>query len=200
LNLNGVILYGPPASGKDTVSRELIKLDSRYELYRKLKSGSGNMSGYRRAEHTDLDRLRRNDLILYANERYGNTYAVDLPELEAIGKRNRVPIIHMGQVEGVVSLRKHSTHWTTALLWCDRATARQRSLERGNSDVSARVAAWDESLIELKNWQDETFDTLIDTDKVSPRSAAQVIHSRNLSVDPRPSIRVLDALKLMGGA
>ncbi|MGH2941284.1 MAG: hypothetical protein ACRDLN_00705 [Solirubrobacteraceae bacterium] len=45
----GVALYGPPASGKDTITRALTELDARYVHYLRLKAGSGRSDGTVRA-------------------------------------------------------------------------------------------------------------------------------------------------------
>ena len=37
----GVILYGPPAAGKDTVTRELTTLEGEVHLFSRVKAGSG---------------------------------------------------------------------------------------------------------------------------------------------------------------
>lgn len=42
-----VMLYGPPAAGKDTVTEALIRLDRSYRLYQRLKVGAGRTDGYR---------------------------------------------------------------------------------------------------------------------------------------------------------
>ncbi|MEV3922592.1 hypothetical protein [Actinomadura coerulea] len=55
----GVILYGPPTSGKDTTTAALTRQDERYVLLRKLKYGTGRSSGYRQVTRAELDDLRR---------------------------------------------------------------------------------------------------------------------------------------------
>jgi hypothetical protein len=44
-----VILYGPPAAGKGTVTKALTRLDNSYWLYQSLKVGPGRTAGYRMA-------------------------------------------------------------------------------------------------------------------------------------------------------
>lgn len=41
MNAAGVILYGPPGAGKDTVTAELVQQDPSYALFERLKAGPG---------------------------------------------------------------------------------------------------------------------------------------------------------------
>ncbi len=56
---SGVILYGPPSAGKDTVSAELSHLNPAFTLFQRLKAGPGRTTGYRL---TTADHI--NDLAL----------------------------------------------------------------------------------------------------------------------------------------
>jgi guanylate kinase len=82
-----VVLYGPPASGKNVITEALSQSSPRYILFEKFKVGAGRQAGYRLTTTADIDRMRGLGLILYANERYGNTYAVDRPSLDALFAR-----------------------------------------------------------------------------------------------------------------
>lgn len=140
----GVVLYGPPASGKDTVTRELVALDSRFQLFRRLKSGAGRTEGYRLV---DAARMRSvSDDLVWTNERYGAVYAVDragLAEAFSAG----VPVVHLGQPEAVraVCHAVDGVRWLVVALWCDRVTADERLRGRGSVDVAERLAAWDQT-------------------------------------------------------
>ena len=61
------------------MSATLIAVDARYVLFERLKAGSGRMHGYRPATRAQLDALDTDGMLLYANRRYGNTYAIDRP-------------------------------------------------------------------------------------------------------------------------
>jgi guanylate kinase len=111
----GVILYGPPASGKDTVTAALTQLDSAYALFEKLKVGHGRTGGYRPTSKAALNRLRRLGAIDYENERFGNVYAVDRPALDAAFADGTVPVVHMGQIAGVRALRAYPAEWLSVL-------------------------------------------------------------------------------------
>jgi guanylate kinase len=172
-----IVLYGPPASGKDTVTAELVRLDARYAPFQRLKVGRGNPAGYRLGTLNDLARLRAESAVLYENERYGNTYLVDVPELAWLLDAGRTPIVHMGQVAGVRSVVRYPARWTAVLLWCSRHTTAERAQARGSGDVDARLAAWDETVVDLEGGRDVDFTGRIDTDIVQPATAAAMIHS-----------------------
>src|SRR5690348_7119604 len=96
----GVILYGPPASGKDTITTALSELDSKYAQFARLKVGSGKSAGYRMGTAEQLRELEAAGDVVYANARYGNTYAIDRPGVDAAFAAG-VPVVHLGQVDGI---------------------------------------------------------------------------------------------------
>src|SRR4051812_35553704 len=99
MTYDGVILYGPPASGKDTVTTELCKLSDAYAYFDKLKAGEeGRTAGYRMVSEERLADLRKRGLILHEVTRYGATYAVDSIGLDKLLEDDRIPIVHMGQI------------------------------------------------------------------------------------------------------
>ncbi len=96
------VLSGSPASGKDAITEALSQSSPRYVHFEKFKAGAGRQAGSRLTTTADIDRMRGLGLILHANERYGNPYAVDRPSLDALFAQDLVPILHMGHVLGVV--------------------------------------------------------------------------------------------------
>jgi len=174
----GVILYGPPASGKDTITGELARIDPVYAHFRKLKVGGGRSKGYRLISADEANELRRRGLVLYENERYGNRYIVDRPSLDALFAAGRVPIVHMGQVAGVHALRRYPATWLSVLLWCPREITEQRARSRGSGDVSARLTVWDETTLDIEQHGKAAFTFRIDTDRHTASEAARLIHAR----------------------
>lgn len=140
----GVILYGPPASGKDTVTAALIALDPRFALFSRLKCGDGRTAGYRVVDRGTLDALVLADDIVWSNEQYGATYAVDRPEL-VNQLRQGTPVVHLGQVAAVdaVVAATPETSWLVVGLWCPRDVATDRLERRGSGDALRRLAVWD---------------------------------------------------------
>jgi guanylate kinase len=170
-----VILYGPPASGKDTVTRALARLNPRYALFPRLKIGSGNTSGYRMASPGDLAMLREDGQVLYQNDRYGSTYVIDSPHMAAMLGAGQIPVVHLGQVEGIRAVRGYPADWITVALWCARSTTARRARARGSADIDARLAAWDETLEDLRQADNADFLARLDTDTLEPGDAAKAI-------------------------
>jgi guanylate kinase len=153
----------------------LSDLDAGYEYFPRLKAGPGRQDGYRMTTDARLDRLRLDDEVIWENLRYGSRYVIDRTHLLARLGSGRIPIIHLGQPDGVAALIRDprlAARWTVAALWCPRAVAERRLIDRGSPDLSARLEAWDETppLPEA--------DLTIDTSQTSPSDAARLIQDR----------------------
>lgn len=146
--MQGVILYGPPASGKDTITQALQAIDPGYALFPRLKVGPGRTAGYRMTTEDQLELLRRAGDIVWANHRYGATYVVDRPSLLRCLGEHRT-ILHLGQVAGVKAVIQSTPNfgWLAVSLWCSRQIASERLAERGSRgiDLKQRLDAWDET-------------------------------------------------------
>ncbi|WP_241255529.1 guanylate kinase [Candidatus Protofrankia californiensis] len=181
---DAIVLCGPPAAGKDTVTSALTAVDDRYVHFDRLKAGSGKSVGYRRTSAGDLAQLHDRHLIVYANERYGNIYAIDSPRLDEIIIAGRVPVVHLGQVAGITALRTgYPARWLTILLWCPRDITRARLHERGSSDLEERLRVWDETQADLAAAEPGTFTMVLRTDQRTPTATAHLIHHA-LTGDP----------------
>ncbi|MFB7852410.1 guanylate kinase [Streptomyces sp. NPDC056053] len=171
----GVILYGPPASGKDTVTTALSDLDPRYAQFARLKVGTGKSAGYRRGTAEQLHELEAAGDIVYANSRYGNTYIIDKPGLDAAFAAG-VPVVHLGQVDGIRALIDgYPAAWSVVLLWCPREVTEQRSAGRGDGDTAARLVAWDATREDLDAHPGMVWDLMVDTTVSAPQDAARLI-------------------------
>jgi guanylate kinase len=183
VNDSAIILYGPPAAGKDTVTTALSHLDARYVGFGKLKLAAehGDQTNYRIIGSEALARLRHDGMVIYENARYGNRYIVDKPGLSAAFAAGHIPVVHMGQVAGVRALQAYPARWLPVLLWCPRHVSGERAHRRGSPDVAARLTAWDETLHDLDNAAPDDFALRVDTDRHEPHEAAQLIHAALLA-------------------
>lgn len=179
----GVILFGPPASGKDTITAELTRHDDRFALLTKLKAGTGRAAGYRLISHEDLTALRVAGRLVVETHRYGNRYAIDRSDLNTLTQAGRIPIVHMGNTADLQQLRSTvPLKWTTVLLWIPREVCAERSRQRGDSNRSARLEAWEEMAAGLwTSGQAPAFDLTVRTDQAEPAEVArQVIETLKL--------------------
>jgi guanylate kinase len=171
----GVILYGPPASGKDTVTAALTELNSKYAQFMRLKVGTGKAAGYRMGTVEQLHELKTTGNVIYANARYGNTYVIDRPGVDAAFAAG-VPVVHLGQVDGIRALAEgYPADWLVVLLWCPREVTAQRSAGRGDGDTAARLAAWDATREDLDEHPGTTWDLTVDTTASAPQDAARLV-------------------------
>ncbi|RAY15939.1 guanylate kinase [Actinomadura craniellae] len=174
--MRGVILYGPPAAGKDTLTAALGGVRAEYRPVVKVKVGSGNDRGYRMATARELAELRRDGRIVQQHSRYGNTYAVDRVEVEGVWAAGGIPVLHTGRLADLRTLRGGlAAPFLSVLLWCDRDTTARRSAGRGDADTGWRLSVWDETAAELARSGPGDFDLAIRTDRTAPGHAARLI-------------------------
>lgn len=167
-----VILYGPPAAGKDTVTTALTSIDDSYQLYRRLKVGAGRTDSYRMTTLSHVNTLRRAGAVAWETRRYGALYIVDRPSLAEM-LTNRIPVVHLGQAEAVKAVTYALvTQWLTVWLWCPRDIAARRIARRATGDAAARLQAWDET----PPLPDA--DITVNTAETHPAEAAAAIHNR----------------------
>lgn len=140
-----IVLYGPPAVGKDTITEALATLDSAYRLFPLLKAGLGRNHGYRRIPLHEMGALASSgDLILRWN-RYGNTYAVDRTELES-ALIAYIPVLHFAEKYHIETLLSATptADWFVVELTCPRPIAAERLAARNPADVEQRLALFDQ--------------------------------------------------------
>ncbi|MEW9527370.1 guanylate kinase [Microbispora sp. NPDC049125] len=196
----GIVLYGPPAAGKNTVTAALHRIDPRFRLLPKLKAGTGRTDGYEFVTAERLDELRRAGRLLLETHRYGNVYAVDRQHIEDMTDAGGVPVAHMGNIADLRRLIGRTPDaWLRVLLWVPRQVTERRSKERGDADTAERLQAWDETLVDLTAHTDEGFFHLrIDTDGLNAEAAAREISEAFRSLTRAAAPHTVDHREEMG--
>jgi guanylate kinase len=174
--MRGIVLYGPPASGKSTTTVALSQLDPRFTLVRKLKAGNQRGTEYDFVTVEELARLRAAGRLLLETCRYGNTYAIDRHQIDGLVSAGQAPIVHLGAIADIRRLTE-TAEWLVVLLWTPRAVCEQRSRQRLDIDTPKRLAAWDETLADLHAHREIAFPHRFRTDLMTPREVAHQIAS-----------------------
>lgn len=182
----GILLYGPPAAGKDTITEALTELDTQYVPFTRLKIGNGKTDGYRMGTPEQLAELEARGDVIYRNDRYGNIYVVDRPGLEQAMEGDKTTVVHLGQMAGMEQVTAlFPARWVRVLLWCSKETTAQRSPQRGDTDTAARLAAWDATQADLAAHPQAQWELRMDTEATGPRQAAQRINDIVRTTSPR---------------
>lgn len=172
----GLILFGPPAAGKDTITRELMTRNARYVHYQRLKVGPGRTHGYQMTTNAELAARRARGSLMYENHRYQATYAVDRVDLIAIADHGQVPVLHLGQIEGIAAtVADEAIQWLVVALWCSREQTAQRLVARGDHRINERLSAWDSTLVDVRAAEPAIFHLALNTIAISAERAAEVI-------------------------
>ncbi|MCT6735439.1 ATP-binding protein [Rhodococcus qingshengii] len=142
-----LLLYGPPGSGKDTITAALTRLNPAYQLAERLKAGPGRTHGYRMTTIETIDALTARGDVLWRNDRYSSTYATDRPHLDQMLADHQIPVLHLGQADAIpaVTTAAPDISWTVVELWCPRDIMIERVTARGTGDVDERIAAYDQT-------------------------------------------------------
>ncbi|MFJ9967330.1 ATP-binding protein [Streptomyces avermitilis] len=181
---SGVILYGPPGSGKDAITGELSHLRPEFALFQRLKAGSGRTTGYRLTAPEHIEELAQAGEVLYRNSRYDAEYAIDRGQVSTLVDSGHIPVLHMGQVVGARAVATFPISWVRVLLWCPEEVTRQRCQGRGDKDLEARLKVWHETRQDLLDHAAEPWSLVIRTDNVSAAQAARTINEARLASAP----------------
>lgn len=169
--MKGLVLIGPPAAGKDTIT-DIVEQRSNLRLLKKAKAGSGRSAGYRLVSMEEFDECVARGEMVSTVERYGNRYGVMRADVAAIQQAGDIPVIHTASVEEALTLAADGM--ALCLIWCSRSESADRLRHRDQSTVDERLAVWDQLQDDLDVIA-KHLDLVIDTTDQSASAVASTI-------------------------
>jgi guanylate kinase len=170
----GLVLYGPPAVGKSTVTSTLNRLDRRFKLFPIVKAGPGRSAGYTLVTAARFAAAAAAGDFIASWSRYGARYALSAPSLTLFARTGRIPVVHLGAVDILRAVTSVPTfRWTVIQLWATRDVCKRRARERQTADLPARLAAYDSTT----RLTDDQAHLTLETDDLAPARAARIIRA-----------------------
>ena len=166
-----ILLCGPPASGKDTITTLLARKNNIFRHFRKHRvppreNGKNNPPSYIRVSIDEyLTMIRDNEFVQF-HQRYGRFYGVSRKTLEKHLRDGQIPIIHTGKVYDLMELdASFGNNSAKILLWESKENIRERLKLRHPGDpreIQRRLQSYDDEISSLSKINlEKIFDIVI---------------------------------------
>jgi guanylate kinase len=182
-----LLISGSPASGKDTITKEIIKNDNRFSHFKKHKINNGGKldSSYILVSQQEFKDIEISGGFLQYHYRYDRGYGVSYDELNKLWNNNKIPIIHVGKYENIHSFFniKKTQIISILLLTCEQETKNriQKRHKNDADEISRRMLAYHEERHELSELIELgielKFDLIIENSYKSPENVSNLILS-----------------------
>ncbi len=177
----GILLAGPPASGKRTVALALSSLRRGYAHVSALTTATQPVLSAVPTSQRYLDDLSSWAQLFYEFRVEGARYVYDRERLDRLRGQGRLPVVCVEDIDALSAFERESGDWLPVLVWCPREHARDRlTLRRAISERSAIITRswtrrWDQSFKEL--YQDgQRFTMTLRTDRSDAVEIARIVH------------------------
>jgi hypothetical protein len=174
----GVVLAGPPASGRRTTAFALTSLRRSYAHYPALTPARQALVDAAQATRRQLDELRSWAQLFAESTCDGVGYAYDRERLNKLRDQGRIPVACVDDVDVLRAFEQEADDWLPVLLWCPREEAERRLADARDvhaTPVSAWLRRWDRSTKKLLR-EPLRFPLSIRTDRMDPVHVAQIVH------------------------
>ncbi len=167
-----ILLCGPPASGKDSITEAICKIDEGFYHFKKHRAINGktymHRNNYIDITKDEFKKMIENDEFIQYHERYNRYYGISKKAMADGISKNLNMIIHTGRIENLQELKKKINENTISiLLWAPMDILRQRLVKRhhnNENEISRRLIAAQEEFIDLTKIDlKKSFDAIIKT-------------------------------------
>jgi hypothetical protein len=192
---DGIVLAGPPASGKRTTTFALTSLRRSYAPFPALTVARQPSIHAEQTTRQHLDELRAWAQIFHEFTVEGTSYAFDRERLSKLREQGRIPVACVDDADALQAFEHESSDWLQILLWCPREAAERRltsgwpAREEHEAPGRPSMRRWDRS---SKGLQRDTrrFTLTIRSDRLDAVQVAQIVHLAAMAVEAaRPAVR-----------
>ena len=180
----GILLAGPPASGKRTVAFALTSLRRSYARVPALTTATDPPVDAEPAARAHLDELRSWAQVLHEFTVDGSGYLYDRERPAGLREQGRLPVVCVEDADAPAAFRRESAGWLPVLLWCPAPEARARAGRglRGPVD-RGWTRRWERSSTALLGAATH-FTLTLRTDRLDAVDAARIIHAAAQATAP----------------
>jgi guanylate kinase len=168
----GILIAGPPASGKRTLTFALTSMRRSYAPFRALSAALHPTIAAERSTERHLDELKAWAQVFHEFTEDGMRYVFDHGRLNKLREHGRIPVATVCDTAGMLAFEREADDWLPILLWCPREVAEQREPALAQP---ARRRRWDRSLHRLTRHL-ARFALVIRSDRWDAIGTAQLVH------------------------
>lgn len=177
-----ILISGTPASGKDTITEQLInEYPGTYVHFKKHRASSPKQikETYYNVNISKFKNMIKQDEFVQYHERYNRYYGISKNVLADYINQGLKPIIHTGKLENVTTIDTNVNYSTIKiLLWTTIDIVKERLMFRHKNnpdEINKRLEAAKEEMKELKiNGNLDIFDLIIENNDLY--YTAKLIH------------------------
>jgi hypothetical protein len=189
----GIVLAGPPASGKRTAAFALTSLRRSYAPFPALTVAHQSPIAAEQTTQRHLDELKAWAQVFHEFTNDGISYAYDRERLNKLREQGRIPVACVDDADTARAFEREADDWLQILLWCPRAEAERRlagvrpAAEEPTAPDRSSMRRWDRSnkrLLRDTGW----FTLMIRSDRLDAVQVAQIVHLAAQSGAPGPDL------------